>query len=138
MIDPGTIAASAIVKLAYEGLVKGGAEEFGKRAIQGTANLTKGLWQRIKAQFKGNQRAESAIADLESSGSDAALAKVEKYVDLELEEDPAFATEIRQMAHQIINIQNQNTIEDSRRVINTGRDYFEINNPSGDLKLGGS
>ena len=138
MLDPGSIAASALVKLAYEGLVKSGAAEVGKQAVQGTVELTQNLWNRIKAQFKGNERAESAIADFESSGSEAALAKVEKYVDLELDEDAAFASEVRQIAHQIINIHNQNTVEDSRRVINTGRDYFEINNPSGDLKLGGS
>lgn len=138
MLDPGTIAASAIVKLAYEGLVKAGAAEGGKQVVQGTIKLTKDLWQRIKTQFKGNQRAESVIADLEVAGSEASLAELEQYVDLELDEDASFANEVRQMAHQIINFQNQGTVADLSRTVIVRRDYFEINNPTGDLKLGGS
>jgi len=62
---------------------------------------------------------------------------VTKYLDLELDEDAAFATEVRQIAQQIINIQNESTVNLEQKNINKGRDQFVINQPQGDLKLGG-
>lgn len=77
MIDPTTIAAGAIAKLAFDEFVKSGAGEAAKE-------LVKTLKEKIKAKFEGNERATAALAEVERDGSEAALEKVGKYLDLEI------------------------------------------------------
>ena len=50
-------------------------------------------------------------------------------------EDEAFATQVRQIAQQIINIHNQNI--SAREYNNYGRDQFNIESMQGNQKLGG-
>ena len=59
-----------------------------------------------------------------------------KYLDIELDEDEVFAKEVRQIAQQIINIQNQNS--SSREYNNYGRDQINIENIQGNPRIGGS
>jgi hypothetical protein len=129
MIDPATIAASAIAKLAFDEFVKSGAGEAAKKTVGGAIELVKALRDRIKAKFEGNERAAAAFAEMERDGSEAALEKVSKYLDLEMDEEEGFADEVRQIAHQIINIQNQSTTQIKQQNINYGRDQFVINQP---------
>ena len=77
----------------------------------------------IGAKFRGNARAEAALAEVEKAGTPAALEKVTKYLDLEMDEDQAFAGNVRQMAQQIINIQN--TIQNQAGSQSAGRDFFK-------------
>jgi len=137
-MDPVTaIAAAEIVKLAFSEFAKAGAGELAKKSVGGAIDLVKNLRDKIKAKFQGNERVEKALAEVEQQGTPAALEKVTKYLDLELDEDEAFATEVRQIAQQIINIQNESTVNLEQKNINKGRDQFVINQPQGDLKLGG-
>jgi len=137
-MDPVTaIAAAEIVKLAFSEFAKAGAGELAKKSVGGAIDLVKNLRDKIKAKFQGNERVEKALAEVEQQGTPAALEKVTKYLDLELDEDAAFATEVRQIAQQIINIQNESTVNLEQKNINKGRDQFVINQPQGDLKLGG-
>jgi hypothetical protein len=138
MIDPASIAASAIAKIAFDEFVKSGAGEAAKKTVGGAVELVKTLRDRIKAKFQGNERATAALAEVERDGSEAALEKVVKYLDLEMDEEQGFADEVRQMAHQIINIQNQNTTQIGQQNINQGRDQFIINQPSNIERLGGA
>ena len=138
MIDPATIGASVIAKLAFEAFVKTGAGEAAKATVSQAGNLVNGLRDRILAKFQGNDRATAAIADVEQQGSEVALEKVTKYLDLEMDEEPAFADELRQMAQNIINIQNQNTTTLHQQNTNYGRDQNIINQPQGDIRIGGS
>lgn len=69
-------------------------------------------------------------------GNSEALGKVTKYLDIELDEDEVFAKEVRQIAQQIINIQNQNN--SSREYNNYGRDQINIENIQGNPRIGGS
>jgi hypothetical protein len=131
-----TLAAGAIVKLAVDEFVKSGAGEGGKKAIGGATALAKNLWGVIKKKFEGDARAEKALAAIEQDGSEPALAKLETYLDDAMAEDQPFATEIRQMAQQIINIQNQNTVGD-RTYNNYGRDQINIEKIEGNPKIGG-
>ncbi len=133
-----TLAAGAIAKLAFDEFVKSSAGEAAKRSVSGAIELVKNLRGKIKAKFAGNDRAAAALAEVEQQGSEAALQKVSKYLDLEMDEDKTFATEIRQMAQQIINIQNQNTTTLNQQNLNYGRDQNIINQPQGDIKIGGS
>ena len=130
------IAAAKLVELAFNEFVKSGAGEIAKKTVGGAIDLVKNLRDKIKAKFQGNERAEKALAEVEKEGNSAALDKVTKYLDLELDEDEAFATEVRQIAQQIINIQNQNN--SSREYNNNGRDQINIETIQGNPKIGGS
>ena len=140
MMEPVTtataIAAAKLVELAFNEFVKSGAGEIAKKTVGGAIDLVKNLRDKIKAKFQGNERAEKALAEVEKEGNSAALDKVTKYLDLELDEDEAFATEVRQIAQQIINIQNQNN--SSREYNNYGRDQINIETIQGNPKIGGS
>jgi len=136
-MDPVTaIAAAEIIKLAFSEFAKSGAGELAKKSVGGAIDLVKNLRDKIKAKFQGNERVEKALAEVEQQGTPAALEKVTKYLDLELDEDEAFATEVRQIAQQIINIQNQNN--SSREYNNYGRDQINIENIQGNPTIGGS
>ena len=130
------IAAAKLVELAFNEFVKSGVGEIAKKTVGGAIDLVKNLRDKIKAKFQGNKRAEQALAEVEQEGNSAALDKVTKYLDLELDEDEAFATEVRQIAQQIINIQNQNN--SSREYNNYGRDQINIETIQGNPKIGGS
>ena len=140
MMEPVTtataIAAAKLVELAFNEFVKSGAGEIAKKTVGGAIDLVKNLRDKIKAKFQGNERAEKALAEVEKEGNSAALDKVTKYLDLELDEDEAFATEVRQIAQQIINIQKQNN--SSREYNNYGRDQINIETIQGNPKIGGS
>jgi hypothetical protein len=130
------IAAAEIVKIAFQEFAKSGAGELAKKSVGGAIDLVKNLRDKIKAKFQGNERAEKALAEVEQNGNSTALDKVKKYLDLELDEDEAFATEVRQIAQQIINIQNQNN--SSMEYNNYGRDQINIENMQGNQKIGGA
>jgi hypothetical protein len=129
------IAAAEIVKIAFQEFAKSGAGELAKKSVGGAIDLIKNLRDKIKAKFQGNERVEKALAEVEQGNSEA-LGKMTKYLDIELDEDEVFAKEVRQIAQQIINIQNQNN--SSREYNNYGRDQINIENIQGNPRIGGS
>lgn len=140
-MDPlTTITASAIAKIALDEFAKAGSGELAKKVAGGAIDLVKTLRDKIRAKFKGNPKAEAALAEAEQQGTPEAITKVGKHLDLEMDDDPAFATELRQIAHQIINIQNQNV--SPRTYTNQGRDQNIIENIENmqgqNIQIGGS
>lgn len=136
-MDPlTTLTASAIAKIALDEFAKAGAGELAKKTVGDAISLVKSLRNQISAKFKGNLKAEAALAEAEQQGTPEAIAKVGKYLDLEMDDDPNFATELRHIAQQIINIQNQNL--STRTYTNQGRDQINIETMQGDQKIGGS
>lgn len=136
-MEPVTaLTAGVIVKIAFEEFAKAGGSELAKKSLGGAIDLVKALRDKIQAKFKGNDRAETAIAEVEQQATPVALEKVTKYLDLEMMEDDGFATEIKQIAQQIINVQNTS----SERTYNqtAGRDIFNIDNAGQSNKFGGS
>ncbi len=131
-----TIAASTIAGLAFNEFIKSGAGEIAKKSVDGVMDLVKNLRDKIRIRFQGNGRAETVLAEVEQQGNQAALEKVTKYLDVEMMEDEVFATQVRQIAQQIINIQNQNL--STREYNNYGRDQFNIENIHGNQRIGGS
>jgi phosphoribosylformylglycinamidine (FGAM) synthase PurS component len=132
MTEP--ITAVTIAALAFNEFIKAGAGELAKKSISGGVEGIKKLRDYLKAKFVGNDRARDAIAELEQQGTEAALTKFTKYLDLEMVEDEAFANNVRQLAQQIINNQ---TVE-NRQYNNYGRDQINIENIIGNPKIGGS
>jgi hypothetical protein len=131
-----TLVAGTIAGLAFNEFIKSGAGELAKKSVGSAIDLLKNLRDRIQAKFRGNERAETALSEVEQQGTQAAIEKVTKYLDIEMMEDEAFATEVRQIAQQIINIQNQNL--STRQYNNYGRDQINVENMQGNQKLGGS
>ncbi len=141
MTDPVTLTTGAIVAIAASKFIEGAGAKVGELVTGGTlkqaGTQVSKLWGLIKGKFAGNQRAEEALGKVEA-GDASALTKLEVYLDDELAEpqNQAFATEVRQLAQQIINVQQQVQVQQTN--VNQGRDQFIVNNPTGDLKLGGS
>lgn len=111
MVDP--ISALGIAAFAFlNGFVQ---SEPGKKFVEGIvgklgektleAGLEKGgeLKRKIAERLSGNPKAESAIAAADQ-GDQKALKSVAAHLQLEMDEDEVFATELQQMAEQIINI----------------------------------
>lgn len=136
MEPASAIAISTIAQLAFHEFIKSGAGELAKQSLGGAIDLAKRLRDKIQAKFQGNDRAQKAITELEQQGTPEALAKVTKYLDLEMTEDQTFDAEVRQIAQQIINIQNQTV--SSREYNNYGRDQINIETIQGNPTIGGS
>lgn len=137
MTDPVTALTTGIIlNLAFQEFIKGGAGELAKKSLDGAFDLAKNLQDKISAKFKGNTKAETAIATLETDGSSTALTKLEVYLDDAMADDEVFAKEVQQIAKQIINIQNHSSSE--RNYINNGRDQINIETIQGNPKIGGS
>ncbi|KAM3115974.1 hypothetical protein [Phormidesmis sp. 146-33] len=124
-----TFTGAIIAKLAFDEFVKSGAGEIAKKAVGGAIEQ---LRSAIKKRFAGNQKAESAIKKIEGERSPEALNKLSVYLDDEME-DVAFAQTLQQLAKQITNVQKA-----ERQNINQGRDQINIENITGDPKIGGS
>lgn len=141
MTDPVTLTAATLTALAASKFVGKAAEKAAEvvapAVLKQASDKISELWETIKQKFAGNERAETALAKVEA-GDEAALAKLEVYLDDELTDpqNQTFAADVRQIAQQIINVQQQVQVQQTN--VNQGRDQFVINNPTGDLKLGGS
>jgi hypothetical protein len=132
MLDPLVTAALGFV---FGEFVKSGVGELGKKATgEGLAKVQE-LRKLVWAKFKGDAKAERALGAIEQEGSEAALRKLETYVDDAIEDDPVFAERVQQLAQQIVNIQNQGTIE--RQYNNSGRDQINIETIQGNPTIGG-
>jgi hypothetical protein len=92
------------------------------------------VWETIARRFQGNRRAEKVLKTMEIEKSPEAAESLTTYLKEEIA-DPQFATEIRQLAQQIITL---NPTESAQTNINHGRDQIVINQPTGDLQIGES
>ncbi|MEO1144546.1 MAG: hypothetical protein AAFY26_02970 [Cyanobacteria bacterium J06638_22] len=69
MIDPASIGAGVIVKLAFDEFLKTGAVEATKATVAGGVELVKGLRDRIRTKLQGNERATTAIVEVKYSNA---------------------------------------------------------------------
>ena len=139
-MDPvTTIAAGKILTLAFQEVAKAGAGEVAKKTVEGAIALAQDLRAKIIARFKGDKKAETAIVEMETNQSLAALKKLEVYLDDVMADDAGFAAELRQVAQQIINVQNQDNEGDRTYHQTAGRDILNIEKiEGGSNKFGGS
>lgn len=109
MTDPiVAFTAAEIIKLAFNEFIKSSAGETAKKLTTEALNNANELRRKIASQFKDKQnvKAEKAITAVQEQHSLEALNKLTTYLDDEMEEQPTFADDLRQLAQQIINIQN--------------------------------
>ena len=129
MTEP--ITTAIIVGLAAQKFAEGAA---GKSAEK----LVEKLWDTIVSRFSGRKKTEENLATIAAAkGQDAgAIGKVATVLDGEFVEDEDFAASLNELAQQIVTIQHQSQSQQNNN--NYGRDQIVINQPTGNLKVGGS
>lgn len=128
-----TLTGAAIANLAFAELAKTGAAEAAKQAVGGAVEVLRGA---IRKRFAGQAKAEGAIAKAEQ-GDAAALNKLAVYLDDEMEADPQFSQNLRQIAQQIVNIGQQTQTTVNQTLQDDARGAGVINNSgSGDVVFG--
>ena len=129
MTEP--ITTALIVGLAAQKFAEGAA---GKSAEK----LVEKLWDTIVSRFTGRKKTEENLATIAAAkGQDAgAIGKVATVLDGEFVEDEDFAASLKELAQQIVTIQHQSQSQQNNN--NYGRDQIVINQPTGNLKVGGS
>ena len=129
MTEP--ITTAIIVGLAAQKFAEGAA---GKSAEK----LVERLWDAIATRFTGRKKTEENLATIAAAkGQDAgAIGKVATVLDGEFVEDEDFAASLKELAQQIVTIQHQSQSQQNNN--NYGRDQIVINQPTGNLKVGGS
>jgi hypothetical protein len=129
MVEP--ITTTLIVGLAAQKFAEGAA---GKAAEK----LVERLWEAIVDRFKGRKKTEENLAVIATTKGQApeAIEAVTTVLAGEFVEDEGFKAELEGLAQQIVQIQQQNQMQQQNT--NYGRDQIIINQPTGDLKIGGS
>ena len=86
----------------------------------------------------GGKKTEENLATIAAAkGRDAGtIGKVATVLDGEFVEDEDFAASLKELAQQIVTIQHQSQSQQNNN--NYGRDQIVINQPTGNLKVGGS
>jgi BMFP domain-containing protein YqiC len=96
-----TIAASAIATLAFQKFIESGAGELAKQftgtAIAKMDELRQKIWDKLRGQSK---RVDEALAQVEQ-GDRKALATIAKNLDVVMDENPDFASEVQAIAREI-------------------------------------
>jgi len=110
MTDPVTIAAGAVLKLAFDEFIKSSAGETAKKLTGEALAKANELRKFILNYFTGkkNQKATEVIVTIEKMGAENALGKLEVYLEDAMESDTLFATQLKQLFNEI----------ESRRAIN--------------------
>ena len=128
MSDPITLTTATLVALAASKFVETAAAKVAEvatpAALKKAGQPIDQLWGRIKQHFAGNERAEKAIAEVETQQSEAALSKLEVYLDDELNEpgNQRLEQDLKQIAQQIINIGEQTQRHKEITITATARD----------------
>ncbi|MBD1846353.1 hypothetical protein H6F89_23610 [Cyanobacteria bacterium FACHB-63] len=142
MADP----FSALGIAAFAFLSHFAQSEAGKKFIEsivgklGEKTLEAGLQKAVELKaivvkkLRGNPAAEQAIVAAER-GDEKALQTIGAYLNVAMVEDEAFATQVRQIAEQIINI---GKIEGRNVQNNYGGENFQVNDPNAPTIQGGS
>jgi hypothetical protein len=73
------MTGAEILKLIFDAAIKAGAGELAK----GGVDLAKKAWAKLKAKFAGETEVVKALESAESSKSEAALANVVPFLDME-------------------------------------------------------
>ena len=102
MVEPLlNLTASVIVNLAFQKFLESGAGELGKKfttdAIATMDTLRKKLWQRLTGK---SEKLDKALSQAEE-GDRGALDTIAKNLDVVMDDDESFATEIKTLAQQI-------------------------------------
>ncbi len=96
------------------------AQKFAESAAGKAAEkLIERLWDAIAARFKGQQKMEENLAAIAAAkgNNPEAIEKVKTVLEAEFVEDEGFENELKDLAQQIITIQNQTQSQSSNTFI---------------------
>jgi len=125
MTDP--ITGATIATLVASKFIEGGVGKAGEKVVEK-------LWSMIANRFKGKTHAEQALQSVAIERTQTSINNLAACLDEEMQTSREFAMQIKQLASQIINL-NQMKFQQMNN--NYGRDQNVINNPTGDLRIGG-
>lgn len=102
MADPvTTLTAGAILALAFKKFVEAGSSELAKKFTESLVLKLETLRKKILEKLSGeSEQVDEAIKRV-GQGDRPSLDVLSKYLDVAMEDDPNFATEIRTIAHNI-------------------------------------
>lgn len=120
----GTLTVAVILELAFKKVIEAGVGEATKQGVDKAGKLIGELYQKIRDRLSHKPEAEAKIQAIEQGQTDD-LATVVPYLQAEMADDPKFAEEVRQLAQQIINIDD---VEGKNVQINSGDGYFNPDN----------
>ncbi|MEG4341793.1 hypothetical protein QUB70_00705 [Microcoleus sp. A003_D6] len=98
-----TIAAGAILKLAFDEFIKSSAGEAAKRLTGEALVKANALRKEISNYFfdKKNRKATEAIALIEETGSENAFGRLEVYLENAIDDDSLFAAQLRLLVQEV-------------------------------------
>ncbi len=133
-MEPATLTAAAIATLAFSKAIEKTAETLTASVLNKLNNLREKIWQR----FKGNQKLEQTLAKAQKEGSKADVDLITAYLQVAMDTDAKFAQDIQQLAQEINQEINIDTIE-GRNVQNVyGGEAFQSNDANAPTFQGGS
>jgi hypothetical protein len=96
-----TIAASTIVMLAFQKFIESGAGELAKKFTGSAITKMDELRQKIWCKLRGkSHKVDEALAKV-GRGDCEAIATIAKNLDVVMDENPGFATEVQAIAQEI-------------------------------------
>lgn len=101
MVEPVSLTAAAIATLAFTKFLESGSGELGKKFTEAAIAKMEKLRQKIWEKLRGKPRAESALAAVEKQGSQAELGRLAVYLQDEMDDDPQFEAEVKDLAQEI-------------------------------------
>ena len=101
MVDPATLTASAIATLAFQKFIESGAGELAKKFTEGAIAKMDELRKKVIEKLRGrSERVNEALVKVEQ-GDRAALDTIAKNLDVMMDDQPEFASELKLLAHEI-------------------------------------
>ncbi len=101
MTEPVTLTATVIVNLAFQEFLKSSAGEAAKQftadAISKMSELRKKIWDRLRGK---SQKVDDALKNAEQ-GDSSALSTIAKNLDVVMDEDAEFASQVQAIAQTI-------------------------------------
>jgi tetratricopeptide (TPR) repeat protein len=134
-MEPGSsLAAAAIVELAFKKFIESSAGELAKKFTEGAIAKMDVLRERIAEKLRGKPKAEQAIAAVET-GAKSAIDQLVPYLHVAMDDDAEFAQEIQRLAQDILILQRT----EGRNIqnIHAGQG-FQVNDPTAPVIQGGS
>jgi hypothetical protein len=127
MVDPVTtsLTAGAIATLAFQKFIESGASELAKKLTEAGVTkidlLRKKIWDKLRGK---SERVDEALVRIEQ-GDRVALDTIAKYLDVAMEDNTDFATEIQAIAHEITLELDQFQDNSSMNQINYGGTNYQ-------------
>jgi hypothetical protein len=105
------MGGAEILKLIFDAAIKAGAGELAK----GGVDLAKKAWAKLKAKFAGEPEVVKSLESAEANKSEAELANVAPFLDMERVRKSDFWNEllkdVEQIQQQIINTGTQTSVQ---------------------------